>query len=454
MFKTKYRPLDFESVLGLDNIKDILRATIKSGNVDIAYLFEGEFSTGKTTLGRIFARSLLCTDRKEDESPCNECDSCKDFLSERNTSYIEIDAANGGSKEKIQELLELLKYETASGKLIVILIDECQDISKAGMNALLLELEKENKNVVFIFCTTDVDKMPKTLRSRCTEFQIPLPSEANVIKKLEKICEINDLKYTPDALFTIVQSTGRHYRDAEGRLELVTRLGEINEENVSKVVVLYNKEITYLLAALPYDLSKTFKAAEYLISRTNIKDIYEGILRILNDTIKYNQGFTFENSTYSGYLAILSKQYGTSAFEVLDYLLTKQRLNDLTLFFSDLLIIHYKFLQGQFDPKEVPAKAQTSTTGTVKEPAKKIDRAVGLDFINKQPPWEKEDLIRQIKQKKLKEQEDLRKPEEVSRTWGPQIEDPVADKKALLRGMISKEAFKKAVRGSQDGLKV
>jgi DNA polymerase III subunit gamma/tau len=448
MFGVKYRPLDFDSVLGLDNIKDVLKATIRSEEIDPAYLFVGDYSTGKTTLGRIFARSLLCTNRKEDMSPCNECESCKDFLSERNQSYIEIDAANGGSKEKIQDLLELLKYDTISGKTII-LLDECQEISKAGKDALLVELEKENKNVMFIFCTTEIDKMPKTLRSRCQEFQIPQPIEANVIKKLKTICELNNLKYTPDALYTLVQASGRHYRDAENKLGLTSKLGEINEENVAKVAVSYNKEISFLLAAIPYDLTKTLKAAEYLTSRMNIKDIYEGILRILNDTIKYNQGFAFENATYAEYLNILSKQYGTSAFEVLDYLLTKQRLNDITLFYSDLLIIHYKFLQCHFDPKVIPSKAQPTATDK-KEPEKKIDRALSMEFINKQPPWEKEELIRKIKHKKLQEQEDNRQTEKVSQTWGPQYQEPTADKKALLRGKLSSDEFSKVVKGSQN----
>ncbi len=452
MFGTKYRPLDFESVLGLEDIKDILKAIIKSGQYDPSYLFEGDFSSGKTTVGRLFARSILCSNRKEDMSPCNTCISCSDFLSERNMSYIEIDAANNGSKEKIQELLETLKYETVSEKRIIFL-DECHEISKAGKDALLIELEKENKNVIFLFGTTSRDKVPPTLRSRCVEFQLPQPTEPNILKKLEKICELNNLKYTKDALFNIVQASGRHYRDAEIKLELASRLGDINEENVGKVVTLYTKEVAYLLIALSYDLVKTFKAAEYLLSRSNIKDIYEHILMMLNDTIKYSQGFTFESQSYIEILKMLLKQYGTSLYEILDYILSKQRLNDLTLFHSDLLILHYKFLQNHFVPKEVTLKNPPSPLDK-QDISKKSDTTMGLDFINKQPVWEREDLIRQIKQKKSKEYTDNRVAEKVSEEWGPQIKDPAADKKAILRGKITKEAFREAVKGSFDGLKV
>jgi DNA polymerase III subunit gamma/tau len=455
MFGTKYRPLDFDSVLGLDNVKDILKAIIKSGSYDPAYLFEGDYSSGKTTLARLFARSILCNNKKDDMSPCNECPSCKDFLSERNPSYIEIDAANNGSKEKIQELLEKLKYETVSG-VVIIFLDECHEISKAGKDALLIELEKENKNVIFLFGTTSIDKMPPELRSRCVEFQLPQPTEAYVLKKLQKICELNSLQYTQDALFTIVQSSGRHYRDAEIKLEVTSRLGDINEENVAKVVTLYIKEIAYLLIALPYDLSKTFKAAEYLISRMNIKDLYGNILMMINDTIKYSQGFTFESASYVEILKMLSKQYSASAFEVLDYLLSRQRLNDLTLFHSDLLILHYKFLQGHFDKKELvlPKVVTPKVYPSNNDAEKKSGREIGLDYINQHAPWEREELVRQIKNKKSKENQDNRIEENVSKEWGPQIKGSTADRKAILRGQITKEAFKEAVKGSLDGLKV
>jgi DNA polymerase-3 subunit gamma/tau len=446
MFGTEYRPLNFDDVLGLDNIKDILRAILKSKDYDPAYLFVGEYSSGKTTLGRMLARSILCSNRKEDMSPCNECPSCKDFLEERSLAYIEVDAANNSTKEKIQEILEALIYETVAEKRII-LLDECHEISKAGKDALLIQLEKKNKNVVFIFCTTAVDKMPPELRSRCVEFQLPLPTEANIQKKLEHICKVNNFNYTPDALSTIIQATGRHYRDAEIRLGTISKLGDINEENVGKVVTLYNKELAYLLSTLTYDLTKAFKAVEWLTGRVNIKNIYESILRMLNDSIKYTQGFTFESTSYNEILKILSKQYGTSAFEVVDYLLTKNRLNDLTMFQSDLLIIHYKFLQGHFEPKEpTPRKpAPESTTKVEKSP-----QVFDFDFINKQPPWEKEELIRQVKHKKLQEHEESKVPENVSKEWGPQIIKTTAAKKAVLRQSITHDALK-AVKGSQNG---
>jgi DNA polymerase III gamma/tau subunit len=289
--------------------------------------------------------------------------------------------------------------------------------------------------VIFIFGTTSVDKMPDTLRSRCAELQFPLPTETNVYKKMEYICKVKDFYYTPDALYTIIQATGRHYRDAEIKLGQASRFGDINEENVNKVVTICNKEIAYMLVTLQYDLTKTFKAVEYLTGRMNIHAIYEGILRLLNDTLKYVQGFTFESTSYTETLKILAKQYSSIAYEVIDYILTKHRLNDLTVFQSDLLILHYKFLQNHFVPKE------TTANKTAPSVEQKSQQVVNIDYVNSQPPWEREEIIRQGKYNKIKEKEDSKISENLSKTWGPEIIENAVAKKTVLRKPITKEAF-------------
>ena len=426
---TKYRPITFDDVLGLDNIKDILKATLIKGQYEPAYLFIGEYSSGKTTLGRIFARSILCSNRKEDGSPCNECQSCKDFLAERSSSYTEVDAATNSTKEKIQELLEALTYETVTEKR-VILLDECHGISTAGKDALLLQLEKSNNNVVFIFCTTAADKVPPQLKSRCCEFQIPLPTEANIQKKLEYICKLNSYNYTPDALYSIIQATGRHYRDAEIKLGLAALLGDINDENVSKVVTTCTKEIAFLLSTLPYDLTKVFKAVEYLTSRMNIKDIYEGILRMLNDTLKYTKGIIPESPTYAEALKVLATQYGQTLYEVIDYILAKNRLTDLTVFQADLLVLHYKMSKNDFVPKTTISPTKKEEKPVQKSTTKEITT---LEEIYNLPPWEKEEKIRELKNNKLKENKETEIVENVTKKWGPEYTQSPAANRALLR---------------------
>lgn len=451
MFGTKFRPLDFESVYGLDNIKEILRAYVRTGEYDPAYLFEGEFSSGKTTLARIFARSILCENRKESMSPCNECFSCREFLLERNPAYTEIDAANGGSKERIQELLESLTYESVASKRIIFL-DEAQEISKAGNDSLLQRLERQDENVIFIFGTTESNKMRPALKSRCVQFRLPLPTEDLIQEKLESICKSQKISYTQDALHILVRSADRHYRIAEINLGVTSKLGDVSTENVEKVVTYHDKELAYLLSTLPYDLSKAMKAADYLTGCMNIKDIYHGILRLLVDSIKMSQGFSFGSEEYSQIIGILAKQYGRSAFEVVDYLVSRQRLTDLSVFHSDLLVLHYKFLEDHFAPKD-PAKKK-SEIGQKKEQDKSA-LAKDLQYINSRPPWERENLVRELKAKKLREKQDDRIEERVSSEWGfDESTTSASDKKAVLKGVVSKQNFGEALKESLDEGKI
>ena len=453
MFGTEYRPLDFESVLGLSNIKDILRATLREQVYDLGYLFAGPFSTGKTTLARIFARSILCTNRREDMSPCNECQSCKDFLADRNTGYLEVDAANWGTKENIKGIKEDLQYESVSSYKIV-LMDEAHAISKEGKDAFLGQLEKEGMKVIIMLCTTEYSKMPGTLASRCCQLHLNEPTEKDIVKKLQKICELRGIKCDSEALFTIVQSSGRHYRDAENKLKTVSLLGDVNIENAEKVVRLYKEQIAAILLTLPYDLSRCMQVADQLVSRMSVQDLYDGILRMLNDTIKYMSGITFDSERYTHLLKCLKKQLGTGAFEVLDYILSKNRLNNLTLFQSDLLVLHYRFMRGSFEPKATKGPQETaeekdSESDTQKENRKGNQLLKGMENL---PPWQKEDRVRQFKQQKIQKGTDDRVDERVSQAWGPEKKEDAPQ--VVTREPLSREDFQHVVGGNLNGKKV
>ncbi len=345
-----------------------------------------------------------------------------------------------------------MTYESTASKRIV-LLDECHEISKAGKDALLLQLERQDENVIFIFCTTDLNKMPPALKSRCVEFHLPLPTEDFVQAKLERICKEQDLEYSQDALHTLVRSANRHYRDAEISLGVASKLGDISVENVEKVVTQHDKELAYLLSTLPYDLSKAMKAADYLVGRMNIRDIYHGLLRLLVDAVKGGMGFGFGSEEYAEIVGILSKQYGRQAFEVLDYLLSRQRLGDLTTFHSDLLVIHYKFLQDHFSPKGPVQKPQEEKPAAKKP--EKTALAKGLQYINSRPPWERESLVREFKAKKLQETQDDRTNERVSSEWGvEEAATQASGKQAVLKGALSKESFGEALKESLDEGKI
>lgn len=423
MFGTKFRPLTFSDVLGLDPIKKILRKYIELNSFSNGYLFTGSHSSGKTSMSRIFSRAILCSNRLEDMSPCNECPSCLAFLEDRNPGYLEIDAANNGTKDRIKDIKESLKYESIVGKKII-LFDEAHNISTEGKDALLAQLELDkNGNIILIFCTTEPEKIPSTIRSRCTEFSFIKPSEKLVLDKLRKICDLEEIEYEEEALDLIVRASGRHYRDAENKLEQALMLGSIDKENVSTIVSVYDDVIVDMLINLPADIGKSLDCSEYLLSRMNVKDVYNSILRIVNDTIKYMNGIQF-SSHYSSLLSLLKNQYNSSLFDLLDYIINKDKLNDAILFQSDILMIHYKFLKGGIKskafkvPDSVPKQEIDSREGDSvhKKSLKEISS-------NELEPWEREDLLRQHKLNETKKYKSEKVKERVSDVWGPETKD-------------------------------
>ena len=427
MKKEQFRPLDFNSVLGVSVVKKILQGYLSKNEYDTAYLFVGSYSSGKTTLGRIFARSILCENRTADMSPCNSCPSCKSFLEDRHPGYLEIDAATNSGKDRIQEIKDSLKYESIAHKKII-LFDEAHGISKDGKDALLKQLETEDPNIVFIFCTTEIEKMPETIKSRCIEFHLPEPSEYLVIEKLKSICEYKKITYDPEALDIIVRSSGRHYRDAENKLRQVSILGDVSVENVQQVVTLYDQEIVEMLMALPKDLSKAMLIAEQLTTKMDVRSVYHSILRILNDAIKLSVGVPVGSEAYGSLLKLLKAQYASLLFEMLDFMLAKNRLSDLVFFQSDLLILHHKFAKGGLDFKGFvpPDDEQVSK--------KETESREVLDTKNL-PPWKKDEALRQYKLEKLQKGEVTSKvSERVSHKWGPETVDktPAQIKKPKL----------------------
>lgn len=274
---TKYRPPRYGEVLGQDPTVTILCQYIKDGDGrKQSYLFGGPHGSGKTTLGRILARALLCEAPVEGE-PCDKCLSCKSML-EWNSSvdYVEVDAATNSGKAEIQKIQEEILYSTFSGRRRVYLFDESHRLSKEAVDALLKPLEEDDpasgdKKLVCIFCTTEPEGMKETILSRCAPAFIIRPVEpARIGKHLEGICEAEGIEYDPEMLRLIAEIKESHIRDALKAVEGVSKLGPINEANVSTFLHLDHHALyTEVLENLGSDLVEMIRVVGLLMERTS-----------------------------------------------------------------------------------------------------------------------------------------------------------------------------------------
>jgi DNA polymerase-3 subunit gamma/tau len=219
----KYRPKNFSEVIGQKHIVQTLVNSIKNERIAQAYLFTGPRGTGKTSIARIFAKTINCTDLK-DSTTCEKCLACKLIDEGKTFDIIEIDAASNTGVDNIRELRETVKLPTTVLKYKVYIIDEVHMLSMGAFNALLKTLEEPPAHVIFILATTEIHKVPETIISRCQRFDFArLPIE-NIIEKLTIIAKSEKVKIDKDALEMIAIASEGGMRDAESLLGQVISL--------------------------------------------------------------------------------------------------------------------------------------------------------------------------------------------------------------------------------------
>ena len=230
----KFRPLKFSDMVGQDYISQILKNQIINDRVGHAYLFSGGRGTGKTSTAKIFSRAINCTNQKDGE-PCNECEICKGIIDGSLTDVTEIDAASNNSVDNIREIRDEVMFAPTKAKYRIYIIDEVHMLSTGAFNALLKTLEEPPKHVKFILATTDPNKLPATILSRCQRFDFKRISEDNIVKRLRIICKESKIKISENALKMIAVLAEGAMRDAISMLERCT--GENTNSEVSEDVI-------------------------------------------------------------------------------------------------------------------------------------------------------------------------------------------------------------------------
>ena len=214
----KFRPLKFSDMVGQDRITRTLKNQIMSGRVGHAYLFNGGRGTGKTTSAKILARAVNCLNPQDGE-PCNECEICKEILDGSLTDVVEMDAASNNSVEDIRSIRDEVNFLPTKAKYRVYIIDEVHMLSVGAFNALLKTLEEPPAHVKFILATTEPQKLPTTILSRCQRFDFKKISEEDIIKRLRVICKDAEIEIDEDALKLISVLAEGAMRDAISILE-------------------------------------------------------------------------------------------------------------------------------------------------------------------------------------------------------------------------------------------
>lgn len=279
---TKYRPLRYADVLGQDATVQICKELVRKGyGFRQSYVFAGPWGSGKTTLGRILARALLC-ENPQDGEPCDLCHPCRSMLEDRSESFVEVDAATNSGKEDIKRITEEARYGSFSGRRKLYLLDECHQLSRQSMDALLKPLEdnirgSRDKQLVCIFCTTEPEKMRSAIVSRCAPvFRIKTNTPMEIAARLASICDAESLEYEQDALQLITEITECHIRDAIKAVEGISMLGKVDRANAAAYLrVDANALYVDLLDRIGSDLAGALQVLAELAEKVSPSTCYE-----------------------------------------------------------------------------------------------------------------------------------------------------------------------------------
>lgn len=312
----KYRPKTFDEVSGQQVIIQTLKNIIKNDKITHSYLFVGPRGTGKTSIAKIFAKTINCENPQEGCS-CEKCNSCK-LSNEENIDIIEMDAASNNGVDEIREIREHVTLLPTNSKYKIYIIDEVHMLTTGAFNALLKTLEEPPEHVIFILATTEPHKIPLTIKSRCQSFEFKLIPKQIIVDRLKFICEQENIKYEENSLELIANNSNGGLRDAVGMLDQVNSytngnitvndilmlngrisddeleflfeciMNEKYDECFSKIdeIETFGKEFTYICEDMIKYLKNTLTKNKNDLFKEKSSDEILDMIKILNDSMK------------------------------------------------------------------------------------------------------------------------------------------------------------------------
>ncbi len=341
----KYRPKKLSDILGQDEACSVIEGSIKLKRVAHAFLFSGTRGVGKTTIARILAKMLNCKEPiKETQDPCENCVNCNSINNESNIDVVEIDAASRTGVSDIREIIENINYKPVSARKKIFIIDEVHMLSKAAFNALLKTLEEPPEDVVFIFATTETEKIPVTILSRCQRFNLKRVELEKISEHLIQISNKEGYKINDDASKLIAQCSEGSVRDALSILDnVLTKSDSISIECVRDVLGLADN-------SLGFKLFESLFEGDVKSSLEQFNDLYRKGISI-DQLAKLLMNFAYNLAMVKSGVDIKNSFLDTNTINALIKLSENSEMDFITRFW-ELLQKYINELSSIFDEKQ------------------------------------------------------------------------------------------------------
>ena len=374
----KYRPVDFNSVVGQDSIIKTLKNSIKNHNFSHAYMFFGPRGTGKTTVSKIFARNINCLN-SNDGIACEECSACKVSFSKDCVDIIEIDAASNNGVDEIRDLKNKISLVPSELKYKVYIIDEVHMLSIGAFNALLKTLEEPPEHAIFILATTDPQKVPETIISRCQCFSFKRISDKAIVDRLKYVCSSEDIDVEEDVLENIALLSDGGLRDALGSLDKLVSYTEnkitIDDFNEVNGVISSNDMDVFLSDILSGNIPNVLTSiAKFNDSGKNLIQIMSQLINFSRDiVVNYyisNKEYNFSIDVVQNFVNILNEKM----FDIKKSGNTKIYIEMLLLkFINDYVNLKTKIVEKNNYVKEINKNVSVTNNNEVTVNEEKIN---------------------------------------------------------------------------------
>ena len=279
----KYRPSSFSEVVGQEHVLRALENSIAHNKLHQAYIFSGTRGVGKTTIARVFSKCLNCMQGDSPQvTPCNKCTACEEIKIGRHMEFLEVDAASRTGVDDMRELLESVQYKPANARFKIYLIDEVHMLSKSSFNALLKTLEEPPPHVMFLMATTEVEKVPKTVLSRCLQLNLKVIPETQIQLHLKSLLNLESISYDEESIALIADSAQGSIRDGMTLLDqaIAHGNGELNAEGVKDLLGTIDQ--SYILELVGQIIAGSGDGAYNALHKiTELNVEYEQVLKIL-----------------------------------------------------------------------------------------------------------------------------------------------------------------------------